>query len=240
MRPSAEDPRDTIALDRRALAVLGGSFGAGMVVGLVQLVADADKTSTGADVATANAVHIGLALVTFAALALAYRRDRRRLRALLVWPFTGDGWSALRSALVAGPLLVAEVALLVIGRTEAIARAEQRWAEPRNGAAPSLDLAWSMAGAARRVVGRAPVRIVQFVAAVVTVFVPLRAGEQVFAALDPDFTRDAWGGPSYLGASFAHWLDAALIFYGCAAILRWIHRTSERRARPGPAVTAAG
>jgi hypothetical protein len=229
-----------MALDRRALAVLGGLLGAGMVVGLVQLVADADKTSSGADVATANAVHIALALVTVAALALAYRRDRRRLRAFLVWPFTGDGWSALRSALVAGPLLVAELALLVIGRTEAIARAERRWAGPRDGAAPSLDPAWSMARAARRVMGRAPVRIVQFAAAVVTVFIPLRAGAQVFAALDPDFTRDAWGGPSYLGASFAHWLDAALIFYGCAVILRWVHRTSERRARPGPAVTAAG
>lgn len=239
MRPSAEDPHDTMPVDRRALAVLGGSFGAGMVLGLVQLVADADKTSTGADVATANAVHIALALVAFAALALAYRRDRRRLRAFLAWPFTGDGWSALRSALVAGPLLVAELALLVIGRTEAIARAEQRWAEPRNDAAPSRDRSRSMAGAAGRVVGRAPVRIVQFVTAVVTVFVPLRAGEQVFAGFDPDFTRDAWGGPSYLGASFAHWLDAALIFYGCAVILRWVHRTSEPRARPGPAVTAA-
>lgn len=226
------------ALDRRGSAVVGGSFLVGVAVGLVQLVVDADTTSTGSDVATANAVHVALALVVVAALAVELRRDRRRLRAALIWPVTGAGWSALRSGLVAGPLLAAELVLLVTGRTGVIARAEQRWAGRRDGAAPDLDGSWSMAGTAGRVVGRAPVRILQFLAAIVMVFVAFRAGQQVFAALDPDFTRDAWGGPGYLGASFAHWLDAALIFYGCAVVLWWAERASGRRARRGSAVAA--
>jgi hypothetical protein len=230
MRATADERVDMTSLDRHGSAVVGGSFLVGVAVGLLQLVVDADTTSTGSDVATANGVHVALALVVVAALVVAFRRDRRRLRAFLVWPLTGVGWSALRSGLVAGPLLAAELVLLITGRTEAIARAEQRWAGPRDGAVSDLGGGRWMAGAAGRVVGRAPVRIVQFLAAVVMVFLPLRAGQQVFAALDPDFTRDAWGGPSYLGASVAHWLDAALIFYGCAAILWWAHRATGRRA----------
>jgi len=38
-----------------------------------------------------------------------------------------------------------------------------------------------------------------------------RAGEQVTGGLDPNFTVNAWGGPSYLGAMACHYLDIALI-----------------------------
>jgi hypothetical protein len=38
-----------------------------------------------------------------------------------------------------------------------------------------------------------------------------RVGEQVTAGLDPNFTANAWGGPSYLGAMACHYLDIALI-----------------------------
>jgi len=34
-----------------------------------------------------------------------------------------------------------------------------------------------------------------------------RAGDQVIGGLDPNFTVDAWGGPSYLGAMACHYLD---------------------------------
>lgn len=60
-------------------------------------------------------------------------------------------------------------------------------------------------------------------------FSPIRAGVQVFAAFDPDFTRDAWGGPSYLGASLAHWMDGILIFYAASSVTRWL---SARRRTP--------
>jgi hypothetical protein len=39
-----------------------------------------------------------------------------------------------------------------------------------------------------------------------------RAGHQVIGGLDPNFTVNAWGGPSYLGAMLAHYLDAAYLF----------------------------
>ena len=38
-----------------------------------------------------------------------------------------------------------------------------------------------------------------------------RIGEQVTGGLDPQFTVNAWGGPTYLGAMACHYLDAALI-----------------------------
>ena len=38
-----------------------------------------------------------------------------------------------------------------------------------------------------------------------------RTGEQVTADLDPNFTANAWGGPTYLGAMACHYLDVALI-----------------------------
>ena len=46
-----------------------------------------------------------------------------------------------------------------------------------------------------------------------------RAGEQVAGGLDPNFTVNAWGGPSYLGAMLAHYLDAIYLFYIEAILL---------------------
>lgn len=74
-----------------------------------------------------------------------------------------------------------------------------------------------------------PLRPVAFLAALVLAYTPVRAGLQVLAGLDPDFTRDAWGGPTYLGAAAAHWLDGALIFLACTALLRVQSRTTMPR-----------
>jgi hypothetical protein len=49
-----------------------------------------------------------------------------------------------------------------------------------------------------------------------------RTGEQVIGGLDPNFTANAWGGPSYLGAMFCHYLDGGLIIAACAWLLNWI------------------
>jgi hypothetical protein len=46
-----------------------------------------------------------------------------------------------------------------------------------------------------------------------------RMGEQVTAGLDPNFTADAWGGPTYLGAMACHYLDCGLIIAVCAWLL---------------------
>lgn len=69
-------------------------------------------------------------------------------------------------------------------------------------------------------------RPVTFLAAVLMAYTPLRAGAQVLAGLDPDFTRDAWGGPGYLGAAAAHWLDGTLMFLAAAALVQ--HRSRRR------------
>jgi len=38
-----------------------------------------------------------------------------------------------------------------------------------------------------------------------------RVGHQVLAGLDPNFTVNAWGGPTYLGAMACHYLDMAAV-----------------------------
>jgi hypothetical protein len=45
-----------------------------------------------------------------------------------------------------------------------------------------------------------------------------RIGEQVIGGLDPHFTINAWGGPTYLGAMTCHYLDAALMI----AVTAWL------------------
>ncbi|MCM3922331.1 hypothetical protein ND748_11760 [Frankia sp. AiPs1] len=47
--------------------------------------------------------------------------------------------------------------------------------------------------------------------AVVLLYLCWRAGIQVLAGLDPNFTVNAWGGPSYAGAMACHYLDLAVI-----------------------------
>jgi hypothetical protein len=57
-----------------------------------------------------------------------------------------------------------------------------------------------------------------------------RAGEQVTAGLDPNFTANAWGGPSYLGAMACHYLDAALIIAASGWLLDKILPQAARAA----------
>src|SRR5262245_32011088 len=159
--PDTNDRRATI--DRRPLAVFAAAFALGVVLGLIELLTDRDTTSTGASVAVANSIHVGLAVVLLLSLAVAFVRARRSLVGFLIRPFTTQGWESLRQGLTNLPRLL-------VGR-----------------------------GSVRRILRD----LAAFVAAVLMLLVALRAGEQVFAALDPDFTRDAWGGPGYLGASLA-------------------------------------
>lgn len=50
-------------------------------------------------------------------------------------------------------------------------------------------------------------------------YAPYRMGAQVTGGLDPNATVSAWGGPSYLGALLAHWLDASAGFCAAAFLL---------------------
>jgi hypothetical protein len=53
-------------------------------------------------------------------------------------------------------------------------------------------------------------------------FLIFRAAFQVIAGFDPNFPTNAWGGPSYLGAMYCHYLDAALITASAAGLLHRI------------------
>ena len=60
-----------------------------------------------------------------------------------------------------------------------------------------------------------------------------RAGEQVTGGLDPNFTVNAWGGPTYLGAMACHYLDAALMI----AVSAWLLDKILLPAGPGKNTT---
>ncbi|WP_226995673.1 hypothetical protein [Gordonia phthalatica] len=61
---------------------------------------------------------------------------------------------------------------------------------------------------------------------------PIRAGEQIIAGLDPNFTVNAWGGPGYLGAMACHYLDTLVMM----AVAAWL---LDRILLPDRACTAA-
>jgi hypothetical protein len=44
-------------------------------------------------------------------------------------------------------------------------------------------------------------------------------GAQIVGGLDPNSTVNAWGGPTYVGAMLAHWLDCVVGFYVAAFLL---------------------
>jgi hypothetical protein len=56
-------------------------------------------------------------------------------------------------------------------------------------------------------------------AAALFLFCFWRAGVQVTAGLDPNFTVNAWGGPSYIGAMACHYLDLFLLAAGAAWLI---------------------
>jgi hypothetical protein len=61
-----------------------------------------------------------------------------------------------------------------------------------------------------------------------------RTGEQVTGGLDPNFTANAWGGPSYLGAMACHYLDGGLIIAACAWLLDWTLLPASQRVFQRP------
>lgn len=206
------------ALARAPFVAYGATFAVGVANGLVMLVGDADTVSSGAGVAVANTVHVVIALVVGVVVASAWRRDPAGLRTWVRTPFTRQGWYRTVDALVALPVGVAELGLLVAGRRGTVARIEA-WRDARLGTGPR-----DPRRLGRRVVAGLPVGVVVLAATLVTFQAAWRAGLQVFAAVDRDFTRDAWGGPTYLGASVAHWMDAALLFAAGSAVIALVAR----------------
>ncbi|WP_405164186.1 hypothetical protein OG203_03425 [Nocardia sp. NBC_01499] len=59
------------------------------------------------------------------------------------------------------------------------------------------------------------------------IYSPFRAGMQILGGLDPNFTANAWGGPTYLGAMACHYLDGALLTAAAAALLNLLLLPAE-------------
>lgn len=75
-----------------------------------------------------------------------------------------------------------------------------------------------------RLAGKMPLsNLARAIAAVplvlVLLFMPFRMGQQIIGGLDPNATVNAWGGPTYLGALLAHYLDGIVIIYAIAFLL---------------------
>ena len=58
-----------------------------------------------------------------------------------------------------------------------------------------------------------------------------RAGQQVTAGLDPNFTVNAWGGPTYAGAMACHYLDLLVLTGATAWMLHLILLPTPRTRR---------
>jgi hypothetical protein len=56
----------------------------------------------------------------------------------------------------------------------------------------------------------------------VLLYWPFRMGEQTIGGLDVNSSVNAWGGPTYLGALLAHWLDCIVAFYISALVLNGV------------------
>lgn len=190
-------------VSRAPVIAFSGVFAVGVLLGLASLLGDGDATSSGASVAVANAVHVAIALVLVVTAGLVHRRDPALLRRLVRWPVTAVAWRRLVHATVAVPVALAQVVLAVARRRDRVGRIE-RWRR-RFVAAAEVD----RRPRPLRALGMSPVLTVL---ALLVWFAPLRAGMQVFAGLDPDFVRDAWGGPTYVGAALAHWMDLTILF----------------------------
>jgi len=187
----------------QAVTCLAVLFAVGTIAGLIQLVRGTDTTSTGSSVAVANVVHCLIAAIVIGLVVIAHRLNPNGLRALVRSPFTIAGWHNLLLATIALPRWLIDIARALSG-----GRSRRR-------------------GFGHLLLGL-PAGLVLTGAAVLVWFTPLRAGLQVFAAFDSDFTRDAWGGPSYLGASLAHWMDGVLTFYAATALIKAVLHWERR------------
>jgi len=128
------------------------------------------------------------------------------------------------NAITVHVVLAAVAAAVVIGiqvrrsRQPAPQRRPSPWAAPFSAAGVSrLRQTIRLAG------GLSLPNLARAVAAVPLVllllYTPFRMGMQITGGLDPNQTVNAWGGPTYLGALLAHYLDGIIGFYAAAFLL---------------------
>ena len=68
--------------------------------------------------------------------------------------------------------------------------------------------------------GAAPLRALRALLLIlVMLYMPWRMGSVLTGAFDPNAVVNAWGGPTFIGAVAAHWLDCIIGFYAAAFLL---------------------
>jgi hypothetical protein len=140
------------------------------------------------------------------------------------------GRSAVLQAHVAGTnailihvlLAVAVAAIVLVIQVRRARRPAERGPSPW--AAPFSARAAARVGRTLRFAqGRSLKNVARAVATavllLVVAYVPARMGAQVIGGLDPNNTVNAWGGPTYIGAMLAHYLDALVGFYAACFLL---------------------
>jgi hypothetical protein len=134
--------------------------------------------------------------------------DRSPVRETFV-PGSSAWWQHLGVALVA-------IGLIALGQWR-----HRRRFGPRSGRLWLLaPLGKSAARRVARTVSGAPGRLLlALLPALLFGYGFWRAGEQVIGGLDPNFTVNAWGGPTYLGAMACHYLDLFLLMAAAACLI---------------------
>jgi hypothetical protein len=138
-------------------------------------------------------------------------------------PTTGQHVAGTNAITVHALIAVAATAAVVSiqarrSRQPACRRGPSPWAAPFSATAASrLRRTIRLAG------GLSLPNLARAVAAVplvlVLLYTPFRLGMQITGGLDPNATVNAWGGPTYLGALLAHYLDGIVGFYAAAFLL---------------------
>jgi hypothetical protein len=140
------------------------------------------------------------------------------------------------NAITVHVVLAAVAAAVVIGvqvrrrRRPASQRRPSPWAAPFSATGVSrLGLTMRLAG------GLSLLNLARAVASVPLVllllYTPFRMGMQIIGGLDPNQTVNAWGGPAYLGALLAHYLDCFVGFYAVAFLLSRLLLPAPTRTR---------
>ncbi|MEO8450524.1 MAG: hypothetical protein ABI647_12065 [Gemmatimonadota bacterium] len=221
-------------MSKKALALYGTLFSLGVLAGSISYLnylGGSRSVEASIPGTNAGAAHLIIAVVLAGVVALinrSIRTDRARgnERGLIsgdggFWraPFTERGGKQLVFSLLALPTGILEFLCGLAGAVAAARRLE-RWRLSR-----FLDIrvpatTQDRAPARRYFLIALPVGLVLTLSAGLAVFTVWRAGLQVIGALDPNFCINGWGGPSYLGASSAHWMDAGALFFVSVAVVR--------------------
>jgi len=216
-------------MSRKALLLYGIFFALGLIEGTVTYIQSRGNTPPAflhTD-ATANAVHICLAVLLVISGIVGYLVCKRKGFAYSrIWeaPFSKAHWNRQLFGALGLPFALVEIICALLG-AKATAKRIETWRLRRflgvtnpshlHGGYFALGLLF---GAATSVI------------VVLMWFLFWRAGLQVVGALDPSFRDYAWGGPTYLGASGAHWLDALIMIYAGTFIVRWLVTRQQRLA----------